>query len=830
MASFRLLYRLIVRPLGREGLRTALTAFAVALGVAVAIAIELAGQAAAGSFHASMETLAGRADYEVTASGGVPVEVAGRLARLPYPIRIRPRIEDYGLIAASQRTVPVIGVDLVADAHIAAGNGKSPTVESLLASDAIWAGPGTGYRQGDEVRLTLNDGEHRFHVHGVLDSTAGEAFVLDIGTASRLLGRKNTLDRILVESPVGEKLLRAALPPGCELAPFGARTRENRRMLAAFRWNLRVLSYIALVVGAFLIYNTLSVSVVRRRPQIGIVRALGATRRAVLSAVLFEAACFGVAGGAGGLLIGRLMAEGAVRLVASTVNSLYVSSRPGLIEVTPAIVLWAFVIGLGASLVSALAPAWEAAQVPPTEAMARGRREYQARVHQRRDLALAGLFAAAAWAASRPGPAGGRPVFGYLAALLLIAAGAFAIPALISGLASVSAPLLRGMGAEALLAGRSLAGSLRRTSVLVAALSTAVAMTVAVAIMVGSFRRTVLDWMDDRLRADLYLRPASPANADRHPTIRADIAGRIAGLDVVAAVDLFRAYEISYQGLPATLGAGDARIAARFGRRSFIGVSNPAPIYRELEKPGTAVVSEPFANKHHVRPGDVLKLPMGGALVPLRVLGIFYDYANERGYVIVDRRTMLRYLPDPAPSNIAVYLKPGVSLDQGRRRVEQALGGARVLVLSNRKLREEAIRIFDRTFAITYALEAVAILVAIIGVAGALAALVIDRRREFGLLRFLGGSGPQITRMIWFEAGLLGLLANGVGTALGVALSLVLIFVINRQSFGWTIRFHWPLAVLGGVLALVYAATLLAAVYPARVATRLKPIEVVHEE
>ncbi|MCX6622737.1 MAG: ABC transporter permease, partial [Acidobacteria bacterium] len=393
-----------------------------------------------------------------------------------------------------------------------------------------------------------------------------------------------------------------------------------------------------------------------------------------------------------------------------------------------------------------------------------------------------------------------------------------------------SGPLLRRAGVEALLAGRSVAGSLRRSSVLVAALATAVAMTVAVAIMVGSFRETVLLWMDDRLHADLYVRPAAPAAADWHPTIRAELADGIERLDVVAAMDRFRAYEISYQGLPVTLGAGDSRIASRFGRRSFLGVSNSAPIFAALMHDGTAVVSEPFANKHHVKTGDVIRLPLGGRVVALKVLGIFYDYANERGYIILDRRTLLAYLPDPAPSNLAVYLRAGVGFEAGRRAVEQAVSGSRVLVLSNRRMREEAIRVFDRTFAITYALEAVAILVAVIGVAGALMALVLDRRRELGLLRFLGGSRGQVARMIRFEAALLGLLANGIGSILGVALSLVLIYVINRQSFGWTIQFHWPVLVLLGVLSLVYAATVIAALYPARVAARLKPIEVVHEE
>jgi putative ABC transport system permease protein len=191
---------------------------------------------------------------------------------------------------------------------------------------------------------------------------------------------------------------------------------------------------------------------------------------------------------------------------------------------------------------------------------------------------------------------------------------------------------------------------------------------------------------------------------------------------------------------------------------------------------------------------------------------------------------MLKYLPDPDVSNIAVYLKPGVSLDDGKRAVEMSLRGHKLLVLSNRSIRQQAMEIFDRTFAITYALEAIAVFVAVMGVGGALLALVIDRRREFGLLRFLGGSKTQVRNMILFEAGLLGLFANLAGLVLGLLLSLLLIKVINKQSFGWTIQFHWPVTILLGALTVVYAATIVAGLYPARIATQLVPIEVIHEE
>ncbi len=248
-----------------------------------------------------------------------------------------------------------------------------------------------------------------------------------------------------------------------------------------------------------------------------------------------------------------------------------------------------------------------------------------------------------------------------------------------------------------------------------------------------------------------------------------------------------------------------------------------------MSKGDYAIVSEPFANKHHVRPGDVLRIPLAGTVRKFKVLGIYYDYSAEQGYIILDRRTLLKYLPDPAVSNLAVYLKPVANATAVRRQIDDIIGGRAVLVFSNSTLRRGAIEIFDRTFRITYALEAVAVIVAVMGIAGALLAMVIDRRRDFALLRFLGAAQPQVRSIILCEAGLLGLLANAIGLVLGTLLSLILIFVINKQSFGWTIQFHWPAALLLVALSGIYVATVLAGLYPARTATRMNPIEVIHE-
>ena len=307
------------------------------------------------------------------------------------------------------------------------------------------------------------------------------------------------------------------------------------------------------------------------------------------------------------------------------------------------------------------------------------------------------------------------------------------------------------------------------------------------------------------------------------------IADRIEQLDGVAAVDRFRAYAISYNGRPATLGAGETRVFSRSSRLRFLS-GDPEEIVRRLPQGDFVVVSEPFADKHSLAPGDRVELPLAGRSVSFEILGVYYDYADERGYVIADREVLLRYLPDPSPSSLAVYLDPWAQEEVVRAEIDRITAERSLFVAENRQLREVSMRVFDRTFAITYALEAVAIFVAILGMAGALMALVIDRRREIAVLRFLGASTGQLRRLILIESGLLGLFANVLGLGLGFLLSLILIFVINKQSFGWTIQFHQPVGLLLAALSLIYLAAIIAGLYPARLAARLNPIEAVHEE
>ncbi|MGH9638777.1 MAG: ABC transporter permease, partial [Bryobacteraceae bacterium] len=417
-----LFLRLVARPLAREPLRTTLTVFAVALGVAVVIAIALAGNAAAGSFHSSLEALTGKSDLTIRATGGIDENLLGRLVQLPYAFDFIPRIESFAFLNGKGEALPFIGLDLIGHPEQANFGNAKGEVSSLTAGDPIWVGAQTALHQGQKVKLLIGDRVHTFRVAGVFQ---GNAIVADIGLAQAVTGKAGRLDSIDVRTPPDHTvdywraLLQRELPPSVTVEPRGARTQENRKMLAAFRWNLRILSYIALIVGGFLIYNTISISVVRRRAEIGILRALGATRPMIRAAFLAESLVFGVLGSLAGLGLGRILAGGAIRMIGSTVESLYVSSQPGPIQFTPGVVLSGIGVGIGMALLAALAPAWEASAVAPAEAMARGRNEYTVSVRASRFALWALLFLIAAGVCCLLPPVHGEPRFGYAASLLL---------------------------------------------------------------------------------------------------------------------------------------------------------------------------------------------------------------------------------------------------------------------------------------------------------------------------------------------------------------------------------------------------------------------------
>jgi putative ABC transport system permease protein len=818
-----LIRTLILRPLRRDLLRTALTLTAVALGVAVVIGIELAGDAAAGSFQSSLTSIVGKTDLQITANGGVDEKWIGTLTALPINARFSPVMEREVSIPGRAHTT-LYGADLL-------GLGDRQAVISSGLAGRM------GLHKGSTLTLLLAGRPANVEIQSVTDAKHAEFLAMDIAAFQFALGAYGKLDRIDVEvSPRedfanAERRIRATLPAGYLIDKPGARSNENQRMLRAFRWNLRVLSYISLVVGAILIYNTISISVVRRRVEIGILRALGAAKTAIFGMFMLEALMFGFVGSILGIFLGRAMAEGLVGLISVTINSLYTSSRPAQIELSWHTAFMAAASGLIVAAGAAFGPSLEAMKVTPQEAMARGSRERRVARRTWRYLAIAAVLGVAAYAAAQQDPVDGSPIFGYLSVVLAIGAAAMAAPACTVVLILFGKGAIRKLlGVGGLIAAQGLVSSLGRTSIVVAALATAIAMMASVGIMVGSFRETVIVWLDTQLRADIYIRAASPAGPGVFPAIPREAADRVRSVKGVEAVDVFSGMEIRYGGSRAGLGGEDIDVLFRYGRFTFLPGENRDAILLSLKGRNRAAITQAFANKYHLSVGGRFMLPLCTDRPEFTVAGIYYDYASERGFVTIDRDVLLRYMPGQPPTNLAVYLHPGVDRSAVLREIRDRTSEFAIGASPDEELRREAVKIFDRTFALTWALEGVAILVAMLGAANSLLAMVLDRRREFGLLQYLGGAAKQIRTTVLVEAGLIGLLANVLGVALGFALSLVLIYVINVQSFGWSIQFHPPLLPLLGALLLLWCVTIVSGIYPALVASRLNPMDVVHAE
>lgn len=851
--SFQKIFNaLILRPLIRDGFRTAVTVLGVAIGVAVFLSIRLANMQTLSSFQESVDLVLGRADAVIHADGlGIDEKIFARLLAFRDTIKAYPVVEGYGLETKSGEVVEFLGTDLLQDSGIrdfslkTTGQDLAGLLPLILDPEGVILPekfiPGTAIQPGDTVTFLINGREKALRVNGVLEHRGiaralnGNFALLDIAAAQNILGRLGKLDRIDLEfldgapfTAVKEKL-QGALPAYLKIERPKRKNRQVEKMLRAFQYNLTALSFVALLVGLYLIYNMMALSVVRRRVEIATLRALGATPVMVAGVFFLEAGLIGAAGSGLGILLGTGFAQAALDAVSLTVNNLYVASHARDVEFPWEETGPYFLLGMGLSFVSALIPAWDAATTSPARVMRVG--SYDLKLFRRSGrlnrwaLVSAGLAALC----SQLPPIGGFPYFGFLAVFLLILAfSLFSPSALLLARALLHRPFKLWFGGEGLIACMNLSQNVGRNCLAVSALAIAFMMVVSMSIMVHSFRQTVTVWIGETLKADLFGRVAGGRDTDYRTTLPAEGAETLKGLPGVAAVDLFRAIDIAYNDQPAVLATGDFSVLSAHGHL-LIKAGTPArELASRLVNENRAIVSESFSLKHEVSVGDTLRLDTPAGRLALTIAAVYHDYSRERGYIVIDRSTFLEHYRDSAINSFVIYLSDKSQLENVRKHVLDTLGTDIHLILrSNRELKKDVLDVFDKTFAITYSLEIIAAVVAVLGLFNTLVSLILERRREIGILRFLGAYREQVKKMIYIEAGLLGGIGAVLGLVAGFLVSYLLIFVINKQSFGWTIQVHHPAGFIVIATALFLAIALLAGHTPARMAARLNPREAV---
>ncbi len=795
--------------LARNRVRTALSVLAIALGVALGYAIALINHTAVNELTQGVRTLSGTADLEVRGpQAGFDEAVYAQLAALPEVAVASPVVEVDARLPGRADALRIVGIDVFKAAALQPGiipdaadrlDVLRPDVLFLSAAAAAWL----GVKPGDTVTLQTALRDVPLRVSGLLGPAAQQRLaVMDIAGAQTHFDRLGRITRIDlrvapgVDAAVLRERLARLLPPGLAMERPEETIAAAAQLSRSYRVNLNVLALVALFTGGLLVFSTQALAVVRRRAQFALLRVLGMTRRQLVALVVAESALVGVAGSVLGLGAGYALAGLALRWVGADLGAGHFRGLVPALVVDPWSLAVFFALGVAAAVIGSFVPALEAARAAPALALKAGDDQ---RALARLAPAWPGLAVAAAGAlATLPPPVAGLPLFGYLAVALLLVGTLMLMPRL-ALIALAVLPVPRSAAPRLALA--QLRGAPGQVAVSLATIVASVSLMVSMAIMVSSFRQSLDDWLLRVLPADAYFRASGGGDTAYLP---ADAQARIAALPGVQRVEFTREQQVlldaarprvALSARPVDAGGPGSGLPL-MGESVVVAAGAPPPIW----------VSEQVVDLHGFRPGSVVTLPLAGRALRFTVAGVFRDYARQQGAIVIDRERYIALTGDARATGGAVWLAPGTTADALREAIAREIpGGGKLEIALPGAIRTASLSIFDRTFAVTYALEFAAVVIGLAGLSSSFGALVLARRREFGMLRHIGMTRGQIGAMLATE----GVTVSGIGLVVGLGLggiiSLILIEVVNRQSFHWSMDVAVPWGALAGFALAVLA-------------------------
>ncbi len=844
-----------LRYFARHPALTALNIVGIALGVTVFLSIQIVNHSALESFRASVDIVAGKADLEVVGDGL-------RFDEQAYPIvanqsgiaAATPTVEDVAsLTDFPGEYLQILGIDIFSNAPLRTfelhdAKNKKPNVIGFLRDPKVIAlsrklSQRLGLKIGDPLRVETQTGTETFHIGYILDfgedapGADEHLSVMDIANVQENFRHLGKLSRISTLLKPGADFnavctdLRSKLPPNVIVQAPDRRNRQIEKMIGAFQLNLTALSLIALLVGMFLIYNTVATAVVRRRHEIGVLRALGLSGLQVQFLFVAEALVLGIFGSALGLILGVILAGQLVGAVSQTITSLYILASIQNLFISPWAMLAAMTLCLGAVVLAAWFPAREAASISPVEALSVGHLEEQRARGTGRWLVVGiGLLILSVMVAEISlnfGPAW----LSFGSALFALLGFAFFVPSLSQFFSRfVAAAVRRWSSAHALTSAATIAGlalghftqSLHRTSMAIASLVVALAMVVGISTMIFSFRTTVESWLNRSVQSDLVIAPAANLLIGNRELIRPEVEKIVAALPNVT-YDSFRELRVQLNGEGVKLATVRLAITRDIERLDFVQGDSHQAFDAAIDH-GAVLVSQPFFRRFHLGLGDTISLATPTGRHDFKIAGVYVDYTTEGGVILVDWQLYKKFWQDDSINGIGIYIdkKSGMTAPQLQALLRPKIAPyGDYLIKSNQELRDQIFRIFDQTFSVTYILQTIGIIVSALGIFLSLTILVTERRREISILRAIGASQRQIEALVLWEAAIIGLLGSFLGIIAGLALAYILSFVINVSFFGWTIAWATPWGFLLSLPIMVIAAALIAGYWPARQAAHL---------
>jgi putative ABC transport system permease protein len=838
----RLLRSVSWRHARRHRLRTALTFIGIALGVGVIVAIAVVNRSLTTSFQSTIDQIAGKAVLQVAnGESGIGDSLFPTIRDTPGVLDAAPAVEGFLPVAgATGERLYVYGVDLLTDFAIRdhqfsdAQFAFDRALDFIAQPDSIALTESMSRRLnlplGSRITLLTSEGKREFTVRALLkeQGTAkvfgGSFALMDLPTAQRTFGKQGKLDIVDLTVEEGARIeeiqqrLRQRLKGSAEVERPRKRGEQVEQLLTSFRVGLFFVSLIALFVGFFLIYNTVSVSVVQRRKEIGTLRCLGMKRGELLRLIVAEAMLLAFAGSIAGAGLGWLLARAALIAVGETVGNLF-----SLIDLLGGNFTWrewalALASGIAVAVLAVLHPAWEAVHVSPLEnaRQATWRPAPRGRASWANRFGLLCLIASPILLASAPAAqsAVARFSVGVAGMLLFLLCLAFFCPALISAVvrrfwqAALRLPGLTWV--EARLASDSLRRNPVRSGITVATLVISLAAIFTIAAFVNSVRGSLLAWVDQMVTADLIVSSGARTAGPRNVPLREELLPELKKIPGIKVIDLYRLIRSSYQGQPIVIESFSARDSASV-RTLPMAEGDGARALREMGDAKGVIVSESFHSKFGARSGDRLELMTPSGRVGFEVLGVYIDYSSDSGSVLLDRALYQKYWKDELLDAFDLWLEPGA--DQGRiiQTIKERHGERYQLFIStHRELKETVVHIMEQSFVVNYAVEIVAVVVAIFSVINTLLASILDRAREIGVLRAIGATQAQVRRIVVMEAGWMGLIGGLLGLFAGSVMAYHHVVYNTKLLTGWTFQFFYPydvaaLSVVASVLLCLLA-------------------------
>jgi putative ABC transport system permease protein len=836
MKFLKLFKILILRNIKEEKFLTFLSIIGIALGIGLFTGVKVASDRAIESFESDISGINPQVNYEILDMSGIDFseEIYRDIRSVEedsFPV-----LKTFGYLQKYKETIDIHGIYSVKALrffNLTPGNIPIENFYREINGVLVTKKFSDRYslKKGDEIKPLVYDREYSLKIVDILDtdSLITNMVIMDIGNFQEYFKKAGILTRIdiIADEKTAEEI-STILPYNLRIEKKEVVFKNQKSLIASFRYNLQFVSLIAILVGIFLLYSTVFISVVKRRTEIGILRSLGTDKKTVILLFTIQGMLLGFVGSVIGIVLGQLAAYFSVTAVEKTISTIYSTVPVTEYVITKQDAFIALTLGLVVSLLASIIPSYEAAKIKPNESSREGSFEGKYRGYQKIFL-LAGMFfiftgIALSYVDYIYTPFE-FPVLAYIGILLIIAGFAFICPSYLSIILKiVRRPAEKIFHAIGRITFGDMRGNIFRFSVAIMSVAISSALIIALLTLIFSLRSSLKGWINQYITADIYIKADSCKSNYCYYPISDEVATIVEGCPEVAGIDRFRALQLEFNGKKIVAGFADIEVKRRYARKRYFEKKYDNVLAEMEGNEKVAGISEYLSIKYGIKKGDTITLNTPKGKSEFTVNDIFSSFSTTSGFIYLDRKWLREFWGLNDSTQLSVYVKDNVDVDEFIYKLkDRLLPDYSLEIMNNQELRQKIMNIFNSSFAITYAIELIAIIVSLIGVVNTLLALVFERKREISIIRYLGGSWKQIQQNMILSAGIVGITGIFLGTLLGPLMSIIFINVVNKISFGWEIHFKIPVIYLISITMMLFFTTLLAGLLPSKVARKIDP-------